>query len=111
MRAQLLLAQQLGMEGHSGGTGEGAGCAGPIRPRAASTAMRAVTPLPVALRSIWPSPNTQKWRWRGAAGTVLGQDGAVEEGEVGLGRVADLAAGADHAMTASAAAQAARPAT
>ena len=35
---------------------------GAIRPRAASTAIRAVTPLPVALRSIWPSPNRQNWR-------------------------------------------------
>ena len=42
---------------------------GMIRPRAASTAIRAVTPLPVALRSIWPSPKTQKWReGRGEAG-------------------------------------------
>ena len=60
--------------------------------------MRAVTPLPVALRSIWPSPNTQKWRLgRGAAGGVSSVRMAPYRKErSGSVRMADLAAGADH---------------
>ena len=74
--------------------------------RAICRAMRAVTPLPVGLRSIWRPAKMQTLRLgRVRAVAAVGQDGAVEEGEVGLvgmldrhglrRRLGDLLAGID----------------
>ena len=56
-----------------------------LPPRRPASAMRAVTPLPVGLRSICRPAKMQTLRLGFArAVAAVGQDGAVEKGEIGL---------------------------
>ena len=64
-------------------------CPGAINPRAWSSAMRAVTPEPVGLRSIWRSAKTQRFQLSRVDRRAVGDDRAVEKAEVGFPGMVD----------------------